>query len=81
MMSSIQFPISNQYTPLYCSPELLKNIEIRNCSSDIYSYALIGYEIITRHQVFIHPGINYDLIIYQIQHNGQKPNMNIIKRA
>ena len=77
-MSSFQIKSNKQYTPLYCAPELLKNIEIRNCSSDIYSYALIGYEIITRHQVFIHPGINYDLIIYQIKHDGLKPNMNIV---
>ena len=78
MMSSYQLQSNKQYTPLYCAPELLKNIEIRNCSSDIYSYALIGYEIITRHQVFIDTGINHDLIMYQIQHNGQKPNMNIV---
>ena len=78
MMSSFQMKSNKQYTPLYCAPELLKNIEIRNCSSDIYSYALIGYEIITRHQVYIHPGINHDLIIYQIMHDGQKPNMNIV---
>ena len=78
MMSSYQLQSNKQYTPLYSAPELLKNIEIRNCSSDIYSYALIGYEIITRHQVFIDAGINHDLIMYQIQHNGQKPNMNIV---
>ena len=77
-MSSFQTPSNKQYTPLYCAPELLENIEIRNCSSDIYSYALIGYEIITRHQVYIHPGINHDLIIYQIMHDGLKPNMNIV---
>ena len=78
MMSSYQLQSNKQYTPLYSAPELLKNIEMRNCSSDIYSYALIGYEIITRHQVFIDAGINHDLIMYQIQHNGQKPNMNIV---
>ena len=78
MMSSFQTPSNKQYTPLYCAPELLKNIEIRNCSSDIYSYALIGYEIITRHRVFSDAGISYNAIIYQIQQNGQKPNMNIV---
>ena len=34
-MSSFQMKSNKQYTLLYCAPELLKNIEIRNCSTDI----------------------------------------------
>ena len=72
-----------QYTWLYSAPELLKNPEIkRTCAMDVYSYAMIGYEIITRQQVFVATGgVSCDLIRKLIMENGQKPNQDCIKQV
>ena len=54
--TSLSFPrcsnIPVQYSPLYVAPEFLENLDgPKTCSMDIYSYAMMGYEIITRQRV------------------------------
>ena len=78
MTSSFQNLSNNQFTPLYCAPEILRNVYKVKCSCDMYSYAMIIYEIITRHRVFISSGVNINLIMYQIIHNNLKPNMDLV---
>ena len=76
--SSFQNLSNNQFTPLYCAPEILRNTYKQKCSSDIYSYAMIIYEILTRQRVFISSGVNFDLIMYKIKNDGLKPNMEFV---
>ena len=46
--------LSKQRTWLYSAPEFLKNPEMeRTRAMDVYSHVIIGYEIITRNQVFV----------------------------
>ena len=75
---SFQNLSNNQFTPLYCAPEILSNVYKPKCSCDMYSYAMIVYEIITRHRVFIGSGVNLNLIMFQIMHNNLKPNMEFV---
>ena len=76
--SSFQDLSNNQFTPLYCAPEILKNTYKPKCSSDIYSYAMIIYEILTRKRVFISSGVNLDLIMYKIKNDDLKSNMEFV---
>ena len=76
--SSFQDLSNNQFTPLYCAPEILKNTYKQKCSSDIYSYAMIIYEILIRKRVFISSGVNLDLIMYKIKNDDFKPNMEFV---
>ena len=78
--SSFQNLSNNQFTPLYCAPEILSDVDKPKCSCDMYSYAMIVYEVITRHQVFISSGVNLDLIMYHIIHNDLKPNMEFVDK-
>ena len=67
-----------QYTILYAAPELIKNLNVKpQCSMDVYSYAMIGFEIITRTEVF-QPIYNLSITIDAIK-RGQKPNVNLLK--
>ena len=77
--STFQNLSNNQFTPLYCAPEILSDVDKPKCSCDMYSYAMIVYEVITRHRVFISPGLNLNLIMYQIMHNNIKPNMKFVE--
>ena len=76
--SSFQNLSNNQFTSLYCAPEILSNVHKPKCSCDMYSYAMIVYEIITRRQVFMSSGVNLNLIMYHIIHNDLKPNMEFV---
>ena len=68
----------HQYTALYAPPELLKDASIkRTCEMDVYSFAMIGYEIITRQEIFRGSAkTRIDVILFSIKCKGQKPNPN-----
>ena len=66
---------TNQHTPIYAAPEYLRDLKRdRNCSMDVYSYGLIGYEILTRKIAYGGTQANLDLVIYKIKMQGQKPD-------
>jgi len=71
-------PANTQHTPLYAAPELLKDLnqqKKRCCSMDVYSYGMIGYEIIARKRVYSGSEISMDALMFLIRDTGQKPNM------
>ena len=65
---------NTQHNPYYTAPEYLnRQTKEKTCSMDVYSYGMIGYEIITRTAVFSKcPNIN--LVMYKIQREGLKPD-------
>ena len=77
---SLDIVSSKQHTWLYSAPEFLNNPDMqRTRAMDVYSYAMIGYEIITRNQVFSTSGSALPRLILQlIKDNGQKPNTQLI---
>ncbi|XP_076816862.1 uncharacterized protein LOC143462538 isoform X2 [Clavelina lepadiformis] len=75
--SSIEVAPTTQHTAFYAAPEFLDDPTIqRTCSMDVYSSALIEYEIMTQKQVFkgVHPHIILELIIRR----GLKPDERIL---
>ena len=65
---------NTQHTPLYTAPEFLRNPNNKRCRSmDVYSYGMIGYEIITRTRVFSGSQVSNDALISLIK-SGQKPS-------
>ena len=82
--ASFQFkPTKNQYTALYSPPELLKDPLIkRTCEMDVYSFGMIGYEIITRQEIFQGSARTpIQTILFLIESKGQKPNANFFDEA
>ena len=71
---------STQYTPLYTAPERLRNVfdTKANCSMDVYSFAMICYEVITRQVVFQDARANVKLLLDLIAFSGQKPNTKVV---
>ena len=76
---SLNIVPSKQHTWLYSALEFFNNPEMERIRAmDVYSYALIRYEIITRNQGFATsdnalPG----LILQIIKDNGQKRNIKL----
>ena len=63
-----------QHTPYYTAPEYLKfPSKHRQCSMDVYSYGMIGYEIITRKAIFSESKVGIGTLICLISETGQKP--------
>ena len=83
LSASFSIVPNKQHTWLYSAPELLNNPSTkRTCALDVYSYALIGYEIITRHQVFVSSGCpNYNLIQQLIRDEGLKPDQELFNEV
>ena len=83
LTSSFSIASNKQLTWLYSAPEVLKNpLMKRTCALDVYSYALIGYEIITRQQAFLSSGcLNYNLIQQLIRDEGLKPDQELINEV
>ena len=55
---------NTQHTPFYSGPEYLKEPSVKRYPSmDVYSYAMIGYEIVTRKQMFGESGVPPKTII------------------
>ena len=77
---SLHIVPSKQQTWPYLAPELLNNPEMeRTRAMDVYSYAMIGYKIITRNQVFMSTEVvNPNLILQLIIENDQKPDIRFI---
>ena len=71
---------SKQYTPLYTAPERLLDIYGTEAKSsmDVYSFAMICYEVITRQAVFQDVRANVNLLMNLIASRGQKPNIKLI---
>ena len=73
---------NSQHTPLYTAPEFLRNLNEKRCRSmDVYSYGMIGYEIITRTSVFSGSQVSGDALIYMIKTEGQKPDESSIDKV
>ena len=69
----------NKFTCLYSPPELLTDPRItRTCSMDVYSYAMLGYEILTGQQVYSGSTSSASLILQLIMNRDLKPNMEFI---
>ena len=83
LSASLSIVPNKQLTWLYSAPELLKNpLMKRTCALDVYSYAMIGYEIITRQQVFFSSDRrNFNLIQQLIRDIGQKPDQELINEV
>ena len=77
--ASLEIEPSKQYTPLYSPPELLNNYLMeKTCKMDVYSFGMIGYEIINRQQIFQGPNkSSIQMITYLIKNEGLKPNEKI----
>ena len=71
---------STQYTPLYTATERLQNVfdTEANCSMDVYSFAMICYEVITRQAVYQDARANVNLLVNLIASRGQKPNTKVV---
>ena len=69
-------PKNLQYTMLYAAPEVMRDpINVKpHWSMDVYSYAMIGYEILTRSLVFRPAGASFNVVVDAISTLGQKPN-------
>ena len=66
---------STQRSLFYTAPEYLKNITKGSRSSmDVYSYGMIGYEILTRKHVYFGANASTDVIIHFIMMQGLKPD-------
>ena len=70
----------NQYTPLYTAPERLQDISGSKAKSsmDVYSFAMICYEMMTGQAVFHDVRANVSLLISLIASCGQKPTTKLI---
>ena len=67
-----------QHTPRYTAPEYLKNPNQQKTSTmDVYSYGMIGYEIITRKEVYSGTNAHSDRIEDWIL-RGEKPDLSCI---
>ena len=72
---------STQHTPYYTAPEYLSDpIKSRCCSMDVYSYGMIGYEILTRERIFSASQIPFDVLVSLIITRGQKPSENDLEK-
>ena len=59
---------NSQHTPLYTALEYLSNLnKKRCCSMDVYSYGMVGYEIIARKSVFSGNQVSNNALIYMIK--------------
>ena len=71
---------NTQHTPFYTAPEYLSDPAKDRCSSmDVYSYGMIGYEIITRHVVYSGNSVAYDTLVCLIKTVGQKPDESYLE--
>ena len=74
--ASLEIEQSKQFTVLYSPPELLKDPSLkRTCEMDVYSFGMIGYEIINRQRIFQGPSrFSIQMITFLIKNEGQKPD-------
>ena len=73
---------TQQHTMPYTAPEFLKDpTSDRSRSMDVYSYGMIGYEILTRKRVYCDSTASYKLLIELIISVGQRPNESNLKEV
>ena len=73
--TTISGDTNNQHTPLYSAPEYLNKPTMeKKCNMDVYSYAMVGYEILTRQVIYSGGGVPGDLLLSLIMQTGLKPN-------
>ena len=73
---------NTQHTPYYTAPEYLRRpTKERCCSMDVYSYGMIGYEILTRRRVFDGCQVRLEVLVILIVARGEKPNNNCLKEV
>jgi len=71
---------NTQHTPCYAAPEFLKNpTDEKTNSMDVYSFGMIGYEILTRQVVY--EGAPFNLIVNLNIAKGQKPNLKCLQNV
>ena len=82
-VGSLDIVPSKQHTWLYSAPEFLNNPEMqRTRAMDVYSYAMICYEIITRNRAFARSGNSVPMWIGELIKDGrQKPNIKLINQV
>ena len=79
---SISGESNTQHTPYYTAPEFLKNpTKRRSQSMDVYSFGLIGYEILTRRAVYIGAGASSEVVLHLIKFEGQKPDETLMNEV
>ena len=70
------------YTTYYTAPEYLSDhTKDRSTSMDVYSYGMIGYEILTRERIFSASQIPFDVLVSLIITRGQKPSENALNET
>jgi len=70
---------NSQHTPFYTAPEFLrKTTEQRSCSMDVYSYGMVGYEIVTRTRVFSNAALSDVALLELIRTVNQKPDEKML---
>ena len=66
---------NTQHTELYTAPEFLKEpTKQKTRGMDVYSYGMVGYEIITGKRIYGGSNAPYSLLMTLIKENGQKPD-------
>ena len=73
---------NTQHTPFYTAPEFLKNpTKCRSQKMDVYSFGMIGYEILTRKAVYSGASVSHEVVLNNIMFHGQKPNVTLINEV
>jgi len=68
---------NTQHTPLYAAPEFLNSPTDRKSKKmDVYSFGMIGYEILTRQVVY--EGAPIAVVLPLIKSTGQKPDIKCL---
>ena len=79
---SITMNENTQHTELYTAPEFLRSpSKQKTCSMDVYSYGMVGYEIITRKQIYGESSVPHGVLMTLIRENGQKPDKACIEAS
>ena len=73
---------NTQHTPFYTAPEFLKNpTKCRSQKMDVYSFGMIGYEILTTKAVYSGAGVSTGVVLNLILFEGQKPDETIVNEV
>ena len=71
-----------QHTAFYTAPEYLRDPSKRkHCAMDVYSYSIIGYEILTRKAVYSDKNVNCDIVIDLIKGGLRSINMTNLDKV
>ena len=81
-----QHPLNREekthFTPIYAAPEYLKDpSKEKESTMDVYSYGMVGYEILTRKTVFSDLELPKDTVVEFIKRTGRKPSLELIHKT